>query len=248
MSLEAYDGEINLEFDKNLISNDYAVKLCLDYEVKKGQKLEGKVNKNALADTRSDINTMTYQIYETLGREEMKKVYKGITMINHTQAEAMGLLTNAPCQVGVTTIITKFIILDIPIDCDTPIMTMETHDDEAESLRSKCSRQHETVEELLLPLVHHEFLLWEGCIREAKSRYNSRLDNLLPRHIYSSCVVNWDALNRIGCDGEIDDMLRIRETDPMDKLARIYLKEGVTRHGIPVSIISDRDPRFASYF
>nr|GFA97455.1 putative reverse transcriptase domain-containing protein [Tanacetum cinerariifolium] len=40
----------------------------------------------------------------------------------------------------------------------------------------------------------------------------------------------------------------IRETDPMDKLARIYLKEDVTRHVIPVSIISDRDPRFASNF
>nr|GFA27091.1 putative reverse transcriptase domain-containing protein [Tanacetum cinerariifolium] len=38
------------------------------------------------------------------------------------------------------------------------------------------------------------------------------------------------------------------ETDPMDKLARIYLKEVVMRHGIPVSIISDRDPRFASNF
>nr|GFC29789.1 putative reverse transcriptase domain-containing protein [Tanacetum cinerariifolium] len=34
----------------------------------------------------------------------------------------------------------------------------------------------------------------------------------------------------------------------MDKLARIYLKEIVMRHGIPVSIISDRDPRFASNF
>nr|GFD07723.1 reverse transcriptase domain-containing protein [Tanacetum cinerariifolium] len=40
----------------------------------------------------------------------------------------------------------------------------------------------------------------------------------------------------------------IRETDPMDKLARIYLKEVVTRHGIPVSIISDHDPKFASNF
>nr|GFC21272.1 putative reverse transcriptase domain-containing protein [Tanacetum cinerariifolium] len=39
-----------------------------------------------------------------------------------------------------------------------------------------------------------------------------------------------------------------QETDPMDKLARIYLKEVITRHGIPVSIISDRDPRFASNF
>ncbi|GJU28601.1 putative reverse transcriptase domain-containing protein [Tanacetum coccineum] len=36
--------------------------------------------------------------------------------------------------------------------------------------------------------------------------------------------------------------------DPMDKLARMYLKEVVTKHGIPVSIIYDRDPRFASNF
>nr|GFB71323.1 reverse transcriptase domain-containing protein [Tanacetum cinerariifolium] len=36
----------------------------------------------------------------------------------------------------------------------------------------------------------------------------------------------------------------MRETDPMDKLARMYLKEVVTRHEIPVSIIYDRDPRF----
>nr|GEX09931.1 putative reverse transcriptase domain-containing protein [Tanacetum cinerariifolium] len=40
----------------------------------------------------------------------------------------------------------------------------------------------------------------------------------------------------------------MRETDPMDKLARMYLKEVVTRHGIPVSIICDRDPRLASNF
>ncbi|GJR72842.1 putative reverse transcriptase domain-containing protein [Tanacetum coccineum] len=40
----------------------------------------------------------------------------------------------------------------------------------------------------------------------------------------------------------------MRETDPLDKLARLYLKEVVTRHGIPVSIICDRDPRFASNF
>ncbi|GJX64544.1 putative reverse transcriptase domain-containing protein [Tanacetum coccineum] len=40
----------------------------------------------------------------------------------------------------------------------------------------------------------------------------------------------------------------MRETDPMDKLARVYLKEVVTRHGIPVSIICDRDLRFTSNF
>ncbi|GKG18065.1 reverse transcriptase domain-containing protein [Tanacetum coccineum] len=40
----------------------------------------------------------------------------------------------------------------------------------------------------------------------------------------------------------------IRETDLMDKLTRMYLKEVVTRHGTPLSIICDRDPRFASNF
>ncbi|GJW88775.1 reverse transcriptase domain-containing protein [Tanacetum coccineum] len=40
----------------------------------------------------------------------------------------------------------------------------------------------------------------------------------------------------------------MRETGPMEKLVRMYLKEVVTRHGIPVSIICDRDPRFASNF
>ncbi|GKB42790.1 hypothetical protein Tco_0887732 [Tanacetum coccineum] len=87
--------------------------------------------------------------------------------------------------------------------------TMGTHNHESGSSRSKRPRQHETVEEVLLPQVHHEFLLWEGCNRDAKSRYNTILAQLLPRHIYSPCVVNWDVLNRMGYDGKIDDMLRI---------------------------------------
>ncbi|GKB92270.1 reverse transcriptase domain-containing protein, partial [Tanacetum coccineum] len=40
----------------------------------------------------------------------------------------------------------------------------------------------------------------------------------------------------------------MRETDPMERLARLYLKEVVTRHRIHVSTICDRDPRFASNF
>ena len=42
--------------------------------------------------------------------------------------------------------------------------------------------------------------------------------------------------------------LPIQETDSMDKLARLYVKEIVARHGVPISIISDRDSRFTSNF
>ncbi|GKE87209.1 putative reverse transcriptase domain-containing protein, partial [Tanacetum coccineum] len=37
-------------------------------------------------------------------------------------------------------------------------------------------------------------------------------------------------------------LIPMKETDPLEKLARLYLKEAVTRHGIPVSTICDRDP------
>nr|GEV96274.1 hypothetical protein [Tanacetum cinerariifolium]GEX63119.1 hypothetical protein [Tanacetum cinerariifolium] len=239
--LEAYDGEINLAFDENLISNEYTVKLCLDYKVKKGNKvvkkelivaLKGelyfvkfiinpedddvepgvilersfmkweelpplvcKIGKSNRKKKRSmeNLNSFYQDIRPSLsagghltqeeaakealairisqkfafleekgkvelygkiikeeeeavkrikgealkekgdpgafifpirlkGREEMKKVDRGITMINHIHAEAMGILTNILYQVGVTTIIAKFIILDLPIDRDASIV------------------------------------------------------------------------------------------------------------------------------
>ncbi|GJV72855.1 putative reverse transcriptase domain-containing protein [Tanacetum coccineum] len=42
--------------------------------------------------------------------------------------------------------------------------------------------------------------------------------------------------------------LPMKETDSMERLTRLYMKEVVTRHGIPVSIICDRDGRFTSNF
>ncbi|GJV02189.1 retrotransposon protein, putative, ty3-gypsy subclass [Tanacetum coccineum] len=42
--------------------------------------------------------------------------------------------------------------------------------------------------------------------------------------------------------------LHIRENDPLDKLAMLYLNMIVARHGIPASIICDRDGRFTSNF
>ncbi|GJW36812.1 putative reverse transcriptase domain-containing protein [Tanacetum coccineum] len=38
--------------------------------------------------------------------------------------------------------------------------------------------------------------------------------------------------------------LPIKKTDSMEKLTQLYLKEVVCRHGVPVSIISDRDSHF----
>ncbi|KAL2252899.1 UNVERIFIED_CONTAM: Transposon Ty3-I Gag-Pol polyprotein, partial [Sesamum indicum] len=42
--------------------------------------------------------------------------------------------------------------------------------------------------------------------------------------------------------------LPIRQNDSLDKLAELYVSEFVRLHGIPTSIVSDRDPRFTSHF
>ncbi|GJV16328.1 putative reverse transcriptase domain-containing protein [Tanacetum coccineum] len=39
-----------------------------------------------------------------------------------------------------------------------------------------------------------------------------------------------------------------RDTDSMETLTRLYIKEIVSRHGVPISIISDRDSHFTSRF
>jgi len=40
--------------------------------------------------------------------------------------------------------------------------------------------------------------------------------------------------------------LPVKMTDSVDKLAKIYVNKIVRLHGVPTSIVSDRDPRFTS--
>ncbi|GJY32836.1 putative reverse transcriptase domain-containing protein, partial [Tanacetum coccineum] len=79
-----------------------------------------------------------------------------------------------------------------------------------------------------------------------------------PRYLNGSGIISlWILLQIFGYDTIwmiVDRLTKsaiftpMRETDFMEKLARMYLKEVVTRHGILVLIICDHDPRFASNF
>ncbi|GKD72711.1 putative reverse transcriptase domain-containing protein [Tanacetum coccineum] len=55
----------------------------------------------------------------------------------------------------------------------------------------------------------------------------------------------WVIVDRLTKSAHI---LPIRENDPLDKLARLYLNRIVARHWIPASIICNRDGRFTSNF
>ncbi|GKB72707.1 hypothetical protein Tco_0934119 [Tanacetum coccineum] len=66
------------------------------------------------------------------------------------------------------------------------------------------------MEEVMLPRVHHDFLLWGTSNRAAKTKYNTNLSRLLPKQIYSPCIVDWNVLNNLGCAKEIKKILEIK--------------------------------------
>ncbi|GKE63561.1 reverse transcriptase domain-containing protein [Tanacetum coccineum] len=67
----------------------------------------------------------------------------------------------------------------------------------------------------------------------------------LPRTSSSYDDTIWVILDRLTKSAHF---LPMRENDPIEKLTILYMKEVVTRHGIPVSIICDHDSRFMSNF
>ena len=42
--------------------------------------------------------------------------------------------------------------------------------------------------------------------------------------------------------------LAVRMTFTLERFCRLYIREIVQLHGVPVSIVSDRDPRFIAHF
>ncbi|GKE04961.1 putative reverse transcriptase domain-containing protein [Tanacetum coccineum] len=88
-------------------------------------------------------------------------------------------------------------------------------------------------------------LLVQPAIHEWK-RDNIMMDFItkLPKSSHGFDTI-WVIMDRLTKSAHF---LPIRENDPLDKLARLYLNRIVARHRIPVSIIYDRDGRFTSNF
>nr|GEX87714.1 putative reverse transcriptase domain-containing protein [Tanacetum cinerariifolium] len=84
-----------------------------------------------------------------------------------------------------------------------------------------------------------------GMLRKDLSK-----EKLEPRADGTLCLNNrsW-----VPCFGDFRTLImheshKSKENDHMEKLMKLYMKEVVTRHGVHVSIISDRDGRFTSLF
>ena len=65
----------------------------------------------------------------------------------------------------------------------------------------------------------------------------------------SRCQSGYDAIWVIvGRLTKSVNFLPMKTSDSIEKLAELYVKKIVQLHGTPVSIVSDRDPRFTSRF
>ena len=70
------------------------------------------------------------------------------------------------------------------------------------------------------------------------------MDFMVGLHRYQSGYdVIWVIIDRLTKSAHF---LPMKNSDLIEKLAELYVKEIVRLHGTPVSIVSDRDPRFTS--
>ncbi|GJR36818.1 putative reverse transcriptase domain-containing protein [Tanacetum coccineum] len=82
-----------------------------------------------------------------------------------------------------------------------------------------------------------------GHMSNGETNYNGFHYQSFKNHSgYDTIGVMLDRLTKLA------HFIMMNEKYKMEKLTRLYFKEIVCRHGVPVSIISDRDPHFASRF
>jgi hypothetical protein len=91
--------------------------------------------------------------------------------------------------------------------------------------------EHQKPVGLLQPLLIPEWK-WKNIMMDFVSG--------LPRGKGGSDVV-WVIVDRLTKSAPF---LAMKMTDSVEKLAKLYVNEVVKLHGVPVSIVSDRDPRF----
>nr|GEW93750.1 putative reverse transcriptase domain-containing protein [Tanacetum cinerariifolium] len=106
--------------------------------------------------------------------------------------------------------------------------------------------------ELLSDYELRDLYWWPGMKRDIANNQNSLSGNGKDNNGLSYKIAKssggydaiWVIVDRLTKSAHF---LPIREDYKTEKLARIYINEIVARHGVPVSIISDRDGRFASH-
>ncbi|GJT61259.1 hypothetical protein Tco_1004792 [Tanacetum coccineum] len=251
--LEAYDGEIDLEQDKNLISNEFAVKKPLTQEDAAREEIAIDIYKrfSILEEERPVIETMTYS-------EKYKKILDSIFVDTHKldgeikqkeevvkrvmgealkekedpsafvipisleakinlnaladtgsdiNAEPMGLLKDVLCQVGVTTIIVKFLILDMLVDKEVPILVERGFLATCESILNTIDRVTSTFDRIF----HQTFRAAQTSINTKESDSDDEEEYNIKKNSFIASIYRPKSLKYLNCNDPMDRALALLE-------------------------------------
>ena len=95
--------------------------------------------------------------------------------------------------------------------------------------------EHQKPAGLLQPLEVAEWK-WEHVMMD----FVTHLPRMQQRHDAALVIVDWLSNSA--------HFLDVRITFTLERFCQLYIKEIVRLHGVPLSIVSDRDPRFTVHF
>nr|GEU46798.1 hypothetical protein [Tanacetum cinerariifolium] len=148
------------------------------------------------------------------GEESIIKIKgEAISMLDHSKAEPMGLLSNVLCQVGVTTIIAKFLIL--PIDRDTPILV-------GRGFLHTCGRILNTIDNITSTfdgICHQKFRAAKTSLDIAKSDSNDEEEYAFQRNKFGAPIYGPKFAGYLNCNDPLDQSLTLQEVlNPFRKI------------------------------
>ncbi|GJW10899.1 chlorophyll A/B binding protein of LHCII type 1-like protein [Tanacetum coccineum] len=85
-------------------------------------KVNGTIEMSALADTGESVSVLPYCLFKNLGLGDPKPYNSNLTMADNTQTKAMGEVKNVRIQTGYQAYFVDFLILDIPVDKELPLL------------------------------------------------------------------------------------------------------------------------------
>ncbi|GKB98790.1 putative ribonuclease H-like domain-containing protein, partial [Tanacetum coccineum] len=85
-------------------------------------KVNRMVEMSALADTGASVSVLPYCLFKNLGLGDPKPYNSNLTIAENTQAKALREVKNVRIQIGYQAYLVDFLILDIPVDKELPLL------------------------------------------------------------------------------------------------------------------------------
>nr|GEU41694.1 hypothetical protein [Tanacetum cinerariifolium] len=118
LSNDDYGEEVKMR----IVEDGLPKKMCDPGNFVLPAKVNGTIEMNALANTGESVSVLPYYLFMNLGLGDPKTYNSNITMADNTQAKAIGEVKNVRIEIGYQAYLVDFLILDIPVDKELPLL------------------------------------------------------------------------------------------------------------------------------